>query len=234
MPRRGRGALAGGRSTGKTAGSASLVLRLHCEGSMLLPRLALLVGAALVFAACSETLPANSVEAATTEPPPRVPAVHVAAKSSACGSARGSNEPPDGAGCKSDDQCTAGKNGRCLRTGLGFAECTYDECVADADCGAGGFCNCRGEGATTANRCVVGSDCRTDADCGGPFCSPSLTPGGCGGTSLALQGFFCHSARDECIDNADCAGPDVPGETTCDYDKAEKKWRCSVRECVSD
>lgn len=203
---------------------------------MVLHRFAVLLGTALALGACADDpLPASSVEAAASQPPPRLPAVHVAAVSSACASPRGSREPTGTvAGCKLDAECTAGLNGRCLVAGLGFAACSYDGCAVDADCGAGGFCDCRDEGGTGANSCVTGSDCRTDADCGGPYCSPSKKPDGCGGTSLSFQGYFCHSGRDACIDDADCARPNTAGGASCDYDSGEKKWRCSVRECVSD
>lgn len=194
---------------------------------MLLRRLASLSLAPLaVLAACADD---------KDGPPPRDPLEHVAARSTACDAPRGSDLPGQNApaGCKTDAVCTQGANGRCLQAGLGYAECSYDECASDADCGEGELCDCRGlAGSTRANRCVK-AGCRTDADCGGPWCSPSLSPGGCGGTSLAFAGYFCHTGADECIDDADCKGEGAGG-ASCDYDPGAGHWRCSARDCVSD
>lgn len=83
--------------------------------------------------------------------------------------------------------------------------CSFDQCLTDADCGAGGVCACStdyygGNAAYHANICVTGN-CRVDADCGaGGYCSPSR--GYCG----TVQGFYCHGPSDSCVDpKVDCA-----------------------------
>lgn len=197
----------------------------------------------LITAGGCSSLPTSSVEAAHEAPPPRTPAQHVSEVSNACGSARPSGVTASDVimGCRSDAECLEGLNGRCVGSGMGITVCSYDECRTDADCGDGAFCNCRGAqivGGSTNNICVRGSDCRSDGDCGGPYCSPSLVPDECAGTSLRFLGYFCHSARDECIDDGDCRreGPSssAGGNDTCDYDTAARRWRCSVRKCEAD
>lgn len=107
--------------------------------------------------------------------------------------------------CQSDADCTKGKNGRCTYGPSLSSVCSYDECVADADCGAGA-CDCRNEAFSGANVCFRGN-CVVDADCGGGFCSPSgtaLTSNCRSNVPAGAFGFFCHSAADRCIDDADC------------------------------
>jgi hypothetical protein len=146
--------------------------------------------------------------------------------------------------CQSDLDCTMGRNGRCgvfdefacYGNANAAIECTYDSCNADRDCpGANGVCEC-GIGATavlggaptrTAHLCATGN-CRIDADCGdGGFCSRSYDPTdvACGST---LEGYFCHTAADSCIDDSDCA---VDGGTTmaCKYSSALGHWVCVVQ-----
>jgi hypothetical protein len=36
------------------------------------------------------------------------------------------------------------------------------------------------------------------------------------------HGYFCHTKDDDCIDDSDC------GDGTCNYDKFEGRWSCSV------
>jgi hypothetical protein len=67
-------------------------------------------------------------------------------------------------------------------------------------------CACRVEASFHANVCFHGN-CVTDADCAGGYCSPSavdvfwncLT-----GLAQGSIGYFCHSASDECTDDAEC------------------------------
>lgn len=184
-----------------------------------------------LLVACSSN---DGAAAEPSGPPPRDPAVHRPTAPATCASPRGSSPPTsDVAGCRADAECTEGLNGRCLQAGLGYAQCSYDTCTDDAACGEGAMCLCRSEDSEGPNVCVT-AGCRTDADCGGPWCSPSRTPDGCGGTSLRLEGYFCHGAADTCIDDADCQTEGASGGATCDYDPELRHWRCSVRRCVSD
>lgn len=195
-----------------------------------LPLVSVLSALALLAAACSS-------DPDRSGPPPKNPIKHRPIRPTACDAPRGSNPPAQGsigAGCKSDADCTEGANGRCQVAGLAYAACSYDTCTRDADCEGGFLCDCRGTaGSVAANSCVK-AGCQSDADCGGPWCSPSLAPGGCGGTSLAFAGYFCHNSADECVDDADCPGESAMGGASCDYDPGEGYWRCSVRSCVSD
>jgi hypothetical protein len=146
--------------------------------------------------------------------------------------------------CKFDDECTDGKNGRCGMWYGGYGRgggapypgptCSYDQCFSDSDC-SGGPCVCSSSG----NRCLQGN-CKTDSDCGaGGYCSPSmLSPntGGfyCGGD--AQQGWYCHTSKDECVNDSDCGAVDAgpwSGPAQCGYVTAEKKWKCvSVPLCA--
>ena len=101
--------------------------------------------------------------------------------------------------CKSDSECTDGKDGRCTLS-LPFANCscTYDACFADGDCPAGGVCAC--SGSYSGNACVSGN-CHVDTDCGvGGYCSPVIAA--CSG---AIIGYQCHTQKDKCVIDADCS-----------------------------
>jgi len=144
-------------------------------------------------------------------------------------------------GCAIDNDCTGGTNGRCITPGGGVrlasdpaCVCTYDACMRDTDCPSGQTCACRGcpyiqyEG----NTCVSGN-CRVDADCGaGGYCSPSPVSGGWCGNDL-LAGYYCHTARDLCIDDSDCTTKTVPGLPVCAYSTTDTRWECfSVDVCL--
>jgi hypothetical protein len=102
--------------------------------------------------------------------------------------------------------------------------CTYDACVSDGDCKLGGPCVCRSNLAG-ANTCLAGN-CRVDADCGaGGSCSPTYDFG-CG-HYIGIVGYFCHTPRDSCLDDSDCA---PPGE--CRHNPATGAWVCASSQCV--
>jgi len=146
--------------------------------------------------------------------------------------------------CTSDAECTAGRNGRCLLRGYCESACSYDECLRDTDCPAKQPCDCRSDGTSTiANRCLPDSNCATDADCGQcGFCSPSMeradlecwSTEGCSDASCDAGGgtnvcacvdavrltYACHTANDECTDNADCA------LNYCAYKADTSQWAC--------
>jgi hypothetical protein len=134
--------------------------------------------------------------------------------------------PPPG--CLKDADCIAGNNGRCMHPDLTPAvcvtACSYDECFTDSDCPSGQPCDCRASAAvSTANVCVMGSQCRVDADCGpGGYCSPSAGYGsfGCG------TAYFCHTAGDTCDNDTDCDG------SKCQYDSMTSHWRCGGSMCA--
>jgi hypothetical protein len=152
------------------------------------------------------------------------------------------------ADCTEDSDCTAGLNGRCLELGpIAFAECSYDQCFSDSDCEGGVPCDCRASSSSpAANMCVTGSNCGVDSDCGHDgYCSPSVVNGGCVCLSTALcgdsgacyagnmkvpcscgdscgHGYYCHTPKDECIDDTDCSDGN-----SCDYDRLTDRWECT-------
>jgi hypothetical protein len=143
-----------------------------------------------------------------------------------------------GAGCTSDRDCTAGMNGRCFSGGrIAICQCSYDTCTTDADCTkVGGPCECRpdtqpGQGIVApmpspANVCKAGN-CQTDASCGpGGYCSPSL--GTCGNFG-GVVGYYCHTPKDKCVDDTDCA---AQGGGDCRYDTTTGAWACATSQCA--
>ena len=130
-----------------------------------------------------------------------------------------------GDGCAQDEHCTRGDNGRC-EDFRGDWRCTYDECFADASCNQGGPCACEGGFWSDSNVCLPGN-CRTDADCGSAgYCSPTF--GDCGGYSGVI-GYYCHTAQDTCLDDADCT---ANGSGYCMYRPELAHWACGYGQCV--
>lgn len=157
--------------------------------------------------------------------PARTPIVHRSAPTT-CPTDRPPSPPPmfdTGGECKSDADCTAGRNGRCLVRLPWPAKCTYDECVVDADCSDHRVCTCRDTG-YEFNACRAGA-CVTDGDCGDEYCSPSYAQ--CPGDGV--ERWVCHTRRDECVDDADCNATD-PGRF-CKFDDARGIWACTTRVC---
>jgi hypothetical protein len=142
----------------------------------------------------------------------------------------GSSGPlaPDGGTitCATDSDCPPCTNGQLdhcfshpqLLTG---PSCGCDECNGDQDCGSTGVCACNQTGWSNipvGNVCILAGNCRVDADCGpGGFCSPS--PANCG-----VGGYYCHTAKDTCLDYADCP-------TACAYSLAAGDWACTTSAC---
>lgn len=164
-------------------------------------------GVSGIVLSCATT-PSNVTFDAGTGMGLRVPDVHRAAAGATCPQGRGSGmlDPAcnyDGGprpACRTDADCTAGKNGRCVPTpGIACApECTYDTCFSDADC-AKTPCVCRGSASDSAANVCAPGNCAVDADCGaGGYCSPSGLPDRCG------LGYYCHTSSDACANNSDC------------------------------
>jgi len=106
---------------------------------------------------------------------------------------------------------------------------------------------------SAANACATASNCRVDTDCGPDgFCSPSLVGSTCaclsetfckpgeascsvtGPNGVTVQvpcmcsgncgkGYFCHSAKDSCINDSDC-----PDGRTCNFDLTSQSWVCTA------
>jgi hypothetical protein len=162
----------------------------------------------------------------------RIPKQHRAAATTCAPSPGGSSSvcstggggPPGS--CKSDSECTTGKNGHCAPAGGGIfmCACFYDTCANDSDCTTGGPCACAGTPhQSVSNGCAPAGNCKVDADCGPTgFCSPS----GGSGCSDSISGYFCHVPSDECVDDDDCKSS-TSGPAECRFDTTKKHWACA-------
>src|ERR1700690_2869896 len=132
---------------------------------------------------------------------------------------------PIGSSCTTDADCTQGTNGRCGPQGGNISgdSCTYDLCFTDTDCSTGNACLCNARG----NNCLP-ENCRTDSDCAGLGCSPTSSPT-CG-PAYGTTGFYCHTANDECVDDADCNEGGLNGY--CAYQMQVGHWACSYGFCT--
>ena len=101
-----------------------------------------------------------------------------------------------------------------------------DECLTDDDCPSGGVCVCSSPIGNSAivnrNYCARGN-CRVDGDCGvDGYCLASL--GFCG-----VDGFFCHTPADTCVDAAKDCGPPCAGG--CHYFQDKGAFACLAAIC---
>jgi hypothetical protein len=124
----------------------------------------------------------------------------------------------DGSGCKKDDDCTSGKNGRCQLTGsrVEVNRCTYDACSVDGDCKSGGPCECSPSG----NTCLSGK-CRIDADCGANGACGQSTDLSCG--DGRVSSYYCRTPADTCLAYDDCKNG-----TACVYSAELGHWACQA------
>src|SRR5207248_1904478 len=114
--------------------------------------------------------------------------------------------------CTSDADCGGvamyPATGRCIPFN-GQMLCSYDTCLSDDDCGASpAVCLCEGQwhvwsAVSPGNACRSGN-CRTDNDCPGTACSPSV---GFGAAFYGYVGYFCQTPEDQCRCDSDCASP---------------------------
>lgn len=144
----------------------------------------------------------------------------------------GSGAPAD---CQADNDCTAGTNGRCVGNPHDGCSCSYDACTNDSQCASDSLCSCRQQwhyGAQGPNYCMK-SNCHIDADCGaGAYCSPSFDSQ-CG-AYFGVTGWYCHTTKDECVNDSDCVGKVDGGWSApfCGYRPELDKWVCSTTQCV--
>jgi hypothetical protein len=109
-----------------------------------------------------------------------------------------------------------------------------DQCITDSDCTDGGICSCKGAsrgwgGASNGNVCIPGN-CRVDSDCGpGGACSPTVDPG-CG-SFYGVEGYYCHTCADQCLNDADCTSDSGPNGY-CAYDPSVGYWACGYGFCA--
>lgn len=198
----------------------------------------------LLAAACGDDDPAAGADSAAdatagdTGGPAGDAPEHHRSTAATCDDIRGSADPviPDGGfapdpQCRAHTDCAAGVNGRCVGNTHDGWYCTYDECFADAGCGATAVCACGGGFRSDHNICLGEGNCRTDADCGaGGYCSPTL--GSCG-SFTGTVGYYCHTAADECTNDADCgATGEVSWGPYCAYNAAAGRWMCQDTHCA--
>ena len=165
--------------------------------------------------------------------PGKTPKNHRAAAAPCAGARDAFNLGHAGDKCVKDSECTAGLDGRCVAYLGKPGFCSYDACTADADCGSASVCACRNFANFAANTCFHG-DCQVDADCGAAgYCSPSAVDVGtdCNlGVQPGSYGFFCHTAADECVDDADCPG--AMGQGACLLQPDKGHWACQTLLCT--
>jgi hypothetical protein len=151
--------------------------------------------------------------------------------SSACGEATATTDAVGDGAVDGGSQCGA--------TPIG-------NCTDDSDCGPGGHCSPSCDPTSSPGPCYLVSF----APCDGPDGSgvtdvypPAPPPPGAGcfestdggpwvQTACACmsqkscgQGYYCHTACDQCVDDADCA------QGTCKYSLADQRWECLVPVC---
>jgi hypothetical protein len=136
--------------------------------------------------------------------------------------------------CTTNEACSQRAGGRCVYNTGACGEpcvatapnsaCVYDACAVDTDCPGGSVCIC-GQGGPVANECSPVGNCRVDADCPSGYCSPSVD--GCGG----FNGYFCHTAKDECNDDSDCVNSGLFAK--CVVDPSSAAWKCAPVGCAS-
>jgi len=156
----------------------------------------------------------------------------------------GTGSSPEG--CKSDADCKAGIEGRCVGQRVTFDEqsrpaerargllagppppplrsqCVYDQCRADKECGANARCECRPGVGTDRNRCKPLDACLGDRDCTADTLCTCGTAGIANGCSPG-----------NCRTDADCNGlacePDSNGARFCRSlrDACSKPTDCKV------
>ena len=185
-----------------------------------------------VVVADGSDVPTDAAQDAATDSPPhdagRVPMNHRTDSAQCAGApgpgncSFGGSGPPSS--CRGDSECTAGSNGRCVLEGGGVAicQCSYDTCTSDSQCTTGGPCACHGSNYLTGGNTCVPGNCRVDSDCGaGGYCSPSRGESNCGG----LDGYFCHTPSDTCVDDSDCPSG-TGGPQMCVHRSSTSRWEC--------
>jgi hypothetical protein len=126
--------------------------------------------------------------------------------------------------CQTDADCVGYPGVIIAGVCLASKECSYDQCHADDDCGAGKVCSCQGASfgfshVSAGNICIP-ANCRVDGDCGAGTCDASVSWGA--GPFYGTQGYYCRTPRDICHTDADCC------EGYCAYNPEAAAWMCST------
>lgn len=140
---------------------------------------------------------------------------------------------PGSRACTADTDCSCGFSlapARCIIDATGNGSCTCDQCLTDDECGGGSVCSCQGATFGWAHQSwgnvCVSSNCNIDDDCGpGSYCSPTVSST-CG-SFFGVQGYYCHSSADVCIDDSDCPAPGY-----CAFAPESGQWVCGSGFCA--
>jgi hypothetical protein len=102
-------------------------------------------------------------------------------------------------------------------------------CNSDQECPNGGVCSCGltiGFAGISRGDICIPANCRIDSDCGpGGYCSPTVSDG-CG-AFYGVQGYYCHTAKDQCLNDSDCSTG-----AYCAYSLQGGMWVCAVGQCA--
>lgn len=132
--------------------------------------------------------------------------------------------------CTQDSDCAANAPCACRSSNsdIGPNTCaTGSNCRVDADCGPGGFCS----PSLVGSSCGCNSEIFCHADSGsscsetGPDGLAKSVPCSCDGN--CGHGYFCHTTKDRCLDDNDCAGG------ACSFDLTSQSWMCTGLSCPS-
>ena len=125
--------------------------------------------------------------------------------------------------CSSDSDCSAHAPCACRTSSsdTGANSCaTASNCRIDADCGPGGSCSASLVGGSC--ECISESFCApNEKGCSktGPDGVTVQVPCSCGGQ--CGHGYFCHTPKDSCLNDSDCASG------TCNFDLTSQAWLCT-------
>ena len=83
----------------------------------------------------------------------------------------------------------------------------------------------------SAKRWVTERFCQADSGSrcveGGP--DGAMTPTACSCAGNCAHGFFCHTSKDSCLDDSDCAPPNG----RCNFEVTSQSWMCTGQICPS-
>jgi len=130
--------------------------------------------------------------------------------------------------CTGDSDCTGNTPCACRSSSSDTAAntcATESNCRVDADCGPGGFCSPSLLGSPC--QCISESFCQPGSGGGcsetGPDGVTKSVPCSC--TGNCGPGYFCHTPKDSCVDDSDCASG------KCNFEVTSKLWMCTLMIC---
>lgn len=195
--------------------------------------LSLVIWVGLGGCGSSSALVTSSTDAAVFVPT-GPPAVH-RETATTCGAPVPGTCGPDvnpGEPCLADTDCSAQSGGSCIRVHGSFCTCTYNDCAADAECGAEQLCACNAaiRQGNVVNHCLP-SNCKVDSDCGtGQYCGAALDD--ICGSFLGVARYACTTPNDRCRTDRDCGAMANQSSPFCTYSNELGYWYCSRGQCA--